>query len=186
MEQRSKQGPVWRAHKANAGVKRQRSGAAKSSLSRLAEQRRRGAREASERPGKRREKAHEFRRIDKVFRALLQSTAAPPDANSGWHRAALRRRPIIRGRSTLHSCFAGLREGGAALTFPGSTDIFRRRPPGKGTMTEAKVQTVRAADLRRLAASSMEPERQRKMLALAEHFEQKEAEQEERRARRGS
>ena len=53
-------------------------------------------------------------------------------------------------------------------------------------MTEAKVQTVRAADLRRLAASSMEPERQRKMLALAEHFEQKEAEQEERRARRGS
>jgi hypothetical protein len=52
-------------------------------------------------------------------------------------------------------------------------------------MTEARIRTVRAVDLRRLAASSMEPERERKMLALADHFEQREAEREERRAKSG-
>ena len=39
-------------------------------------------------------------------------------------------------------------------------------------MREARVWKVRAADLRRMAASTLEPERERKMLALADHFEE--------------
>jgi hypothetical protein len=41
-------------------------------------------------------------------------------------------------------------------------------------MTEGKTWKVRAADLRRIAAKTAEPERERKMLALAERLEEAE------------
>jgi hypothetical protein len=41
-------------------------------------------------------------------------------------------------------------------------------------MTEAKAWKVRAAELRRIAAKTAEPERERKMLALAEQIEDEE------------
>jgi hypothetical protein len=41
-------------------------------------------------------------------------------------------------------------------------------------MTEAKGWKVRPADLRRIAAKTSEPERERKMLALAEQIEEEE------------
>jgi hypothetical protein len=40
-------------------------------------------------------------------------------------------------------------------------------------MREATTWKVRPVDLRRMAASTAEPERQRKMLALADEFEEK-------------
>jgi hypothetical protein len=41
-------------------------------------------------------------------------------------------------------------------------------------MTKVDVWKVRPADLRRMAAQTREPERERKMLALAEQLEEKE------------
>jgi hypothetical protein len=41
-------------------------------------------------------------------------------------------------------------------------------------MTKPKVWKVRAADLRRIAATAKEPERERKMLVLAEQLEEEE------------
>ena len=38
---------------------------------------------------------------------------------------------------------------------------------------EAKVWTVRAVDLRRMASRAQEPERQRKLLMLAEQYEER-------------
>jgi hypothetical protein len=43
-------------------------------------------------------------------------------------------------------------------------------------MKGPRVRRVRAADLRRMAAVSAEPERQRKMLVLAEELEERDAE----------
>jgi len=42
-------------------------------------------------------------------------------------------------------------------------------------MTKADVWKIRPADLRRIAAQTREPERERKMLALAEQLEEREA-----------
>jgi hypothetical protein len=42
-------------------------------------------------------------------------------------------------------------------------------------MTNADVWKIRPADLRRIAAQTREPERERKMLALAEQLEEREA-----------
>jgi hypothetical protein len=42
-------------------------------------------------------------------------------------------------------------------------------------MQESRIWKVKASDLRRMAAASVEPERQRKMLALAEELEEGEA-----------
>jgi hypothetical protein len=50
------------------------------------------------------------------------------------------------------------------------------RPPGEVIMREARVWKVRADDLRRMAASALEPERERKMLMLADSFEEGESE----------
>jgi hypothetical protein len=42
-------------------------------------------------------------------------------------------------------------------------------------MTQADVRKIQPADLRRVAAQTREPERERKMLALAEQLEEREA-----------
>ena len=42
-------------------------------------------------------------------------------------------------------------------------------------MTKADVWKIRPADLRRIAAQTREPERERKMLTLAEQLEEREA-----------
>jgi len=42
-------------------------------------------------------------------------------------------------------------------------------------MTKADVWKIRPADLRRIAAQTREPERERKMLALAKQLEEREA-----------
>ena len=42
-------------------------------------------------------------------------------------------------------------------------------------MTKADVWKIRPADLRRIASQTREPERERKMLALAEQLEEREA-----------
>jgi hypothetical protein len=45
----------------------------------------------------------------------------------------------------------------------------------RDTMSKADVWKIRPADLRRIAAQTREPERERKMIALAEELEEKEA-----------
>jgi hypothetical protein len=47
-------------------------------------------------------------------------------------------------------------------------------------MREKRIWKVRASDLRRMAAVTVEPERQRKMLVLAEELEEREAASESR------
>jgi hypothetical protein len=45
-------------------------------------------------------------------------------------------------------------------------------PPGGMAVRKAEIWKARAADLRRIATTTREPERERKMLALADEFEE--------------
>jgi hypothetical protein len=58
-------------------------------------------------------------------------------------------------------------------------DFDRAATPG-GAMTKAEVRKLRSADLRLIASRAREPERERKMLALAERLEELERDKRER------